>query len=54
MMFRPERCVDVIVATAILHNICIRLGISALSGPSSTPSVSFPHAYTRSVAFLST
>ena len=22
-MFRPERCVVVIVATAILHNICI-------------------------------
>ena len=28
--------------------------ISALSGPSSTLSVSFPPAYTRSVAFLST
>ena len=23
MMFRPERCVVIIVATAILHNICI-------------------------------
>ena len=22
MMFRPERCVIIIVATAILHNIC--------------------------------
>ena len=23
MMFRPERCIVVVVATAILHNICI-------------------------------
>ena len=23
MMFRPDRCVVVVVATAILHNICI-------------------------------
>ena len=24
MQFRPERCVVVVVATAILHNICIQ------------------------------
>lgn len=26
-MFKPERCVKVIVCTAILHNICIDNGI---------------------------
>ena len=40
--------------TFLVHAHPFFSSISALSGPSSTPSVPFPPAYTRSAAFLST